>query len=224
MKNQVTRGDATREVLILAALQSFARKGFSSVSTRELAEVSGVNQALIGYHFGGKEGLYLAVFEHISARVKEQVGPEIERVRRLLEQADAATGTGAAAEGREIYLPALLALVERLLSLLLNPETEPWAQLIVREQAQPTAAFDLLYDGFIAVLLGLLTQLVRRLRADEDEQSARLLVMGIVGQVIVWRMAHTGALRQLDWAALDEAKIAAIKQSVRRNVTAQLLA
>ena len=224
MKNQITRGDATREALILAALQSFARKGFSSVSTRELAEVSGVNQALIAYHFGGKEGLYLAVFEHISARVQEQVGPEIERVRTLLEQADAVAGTSVEAARREIYLPPLLALVERLLSLLLNPETEPWAQLIVREQAHPTAAFDLLYDGFIGVLLGLLTQLVRRLRDGEDEPSARLMVLGIVGQVVVWRMAHTGALRHLGWAALDEAKIATIKQSVRRNVTAQLLA
>lgn len=220
MKTQMVRGDATREALILAALQTFAGKGFGSVSTRELASVSGVNQALIGYHFGGKEGLYLAVFEHIKDRVQQQVGPVAEQIRRVLAQADPAT----AGERQQVYLPPILGLVDAVLSMMLNPETEHWAQLIVREQARPTAAFDVIYDGFMGVFLGLLTTLVLRLRGDGDELGARLLVVGMLGQLVIWRAARTGVLRHLDWATLDETKIAEVKQAVRRNVRAQLLA
>ena len=221
MKAQVVRGDATREALILAALQTFANKGFGSVSTRELADVSGVNQALIGYHFGSKEGLYLAVFEHIKVRIQQQVSPVAEHIRAVLERAE----PGAEIAERQVtYLPPLLDLIDAVLSMLLNPETEHWAQLIVREQARPTAAFDVLYNGFMGMLLGLLTRLVLRLRADDDESGARLLVIGILGQLVIWRAARTGVLRHLEWDALDETRIAQIKQAVRRNVTAQLLA
>ena len=57
------RGDQTRSALIKAALAEFADKGFHAASTRLIAQSAQVNQALIGYHFGSKEGLYLAVLE-----------------------------------------------------------------------------------------------------------------------------------------------------------------
>jgi TetR/AcrR family transcriptional regulator len=49
--------------LIKAAAPLFARKGFASVSIRELAEAAKVNGALISYYFSSKEGLYSAVLE-----------------------------------------------------------------------------------------------------------------------------------------------------------------
>ena len=226
MKSPLVRGDATREALIGAAIELFSAQGFSSVSTRELAERSGINQALIGYHFGNKEGLYLAVFEHIRDRVRERVGPVAEAARDLLDQPGNAPKSVVAR--RELYLPPLLDIIDAVLSMLLAPETAHWADLIVREQSRPTAAFDVLYEGFMGTLLDLLTQLLAQLRHDEEvhanAQTARLTALGVIGQLLVWRMAHHGALRHLEWPALDEEKIAAIKQSVRRNVTAQLLA
>ena len=222
MKSPLVRGDATREALIGAAIELFSAQGFSSVSTRELAERSGINQALIGYHFGSKEGLYLAVFEHIRDRVRERVGPMAEAARALLEPSGKAP-KGATAR-RKLYLPALFDIIDAVLSMLLDPETSNWADLIVREQSRPTAAFNVLYEGFMGSLLDLLTRLVAQLREVDDLPTARLTALGIIGQMLVWRMAHHGAMRHLEWTALDETKIAAIKQSVRRNVTAQLLA
>ena len=56
--------------LIEAATILFARKGYSAVSIRELAQAAAANSALISYHFGGKEGLYRAVldqhFSHVA--------------------------------------------------------------------------------------------------------------------------------------------------------------
>ncbi|MCX7978277.1 MAG: TetR family transcriptional regulator, partial [Bdellovibrionaceae bacterium] len=46
-----------------AAVDLFGERGLDGVSLREVAERAGVNQALISYHFGGKEGLFFACIE-----------------------------------------------------------------------------------------------------------------------------------------------------------------
>ncbi len=80
-----------RTKLIEAALPLFAQKGYAAVTFKDLAEASGVNSALINYHFGGKEGLYAAMIEsQISKFSVSMVNPEldalepIERVRRFI--------------------------------------------------------------------------------------------------------------------------------------------
>jgi len=54
-------GEASRERLLRAGLQLFARQGYARTTTRELAEVAGVNIASISYYYGDKAGLYRAV-------------------------------------------------------------------------------------------------------------------------------------------------------------------
>ena len=51
----------TRTAIINAAGELAAEKGFSSVSTRTVAERANANIGSIHYHFGGKEGLFEAV-------------------------------------------------------------------------------------------------------------------------------------------------------------------
>ncbi len=214
------RGDATREALIGAALVAFAHDGFDAASTRTIAERAGVNQALIGYHFGGKEGLYLAVFEHITQRVQTLVGPVVQQADQLLASAPTTVTTAAR---RKTWMPPILAMVDATLSLMLSPETEHWCELMLREQAHPTAAFDHIYDGFMGPTLTLLVELVMRLRGERDRTAARLRVIGMLGQVIVWRTARTTTQRLLAWPAIDEREISRIKQAVTENIRLQLL-
>lgn len=215
------RGDATREALIGAAMVIFARDGFDAASTRAIAEQAGINQALIGYHFGGKQGLYLAVFDHISAHVQEQIGPIVQEMGELLATAPETT---TAAARRKRWLPPILTLIDVTLSMMLSPKTEYWAQLMLREQARPTAAFDYIYNSFMGQALELLTELVMKLRSETDRSEARLQVIGMLGQVIVWRAARATALRLLGWKAINAREIEKIKQTMRQNITAQLLA
>lgn len=59
-----------RARLLAAARALFAEQGFEKTSTRQIAQRVGANVALIAYHFGSKEELYLAVMEELAARMQ----------------------------------------------------------------------------------------------------------------------------------------------------------
>lgn len=69
MKKMRISPEETRLRLIQTGMHLFGLKGFDGTRTRELATKAGVNQASIPYHFGGKEGLYLAVAHYVVKRV-----------------------------------------------------------------------------------------------------------------------------------------------------------
>ncbi|MBN1332764.1 MAG: TetR/AcrR family transcriptional regulator [Synergistales bacterium] len=53
----------TRDRIIDTAKCLFAEKGFYGVSVRDITGTAGVNTSMVSYYFGGKEGLYEAIFE-----------------------------------------------------------------------------------------------------------------------------------------------------------------
>lgn len=52
-----------KDHIIEIAEKLFSELGYDGASTRHIAQDAGVNMAMLNYYFGGKEGLYLAVFE-----------------------------------------------------------------------------------------------------------------------------------------------------------------
>ncbi len=214
------RGDQTREALIQAATIIFARDGFHAASTRAIADAAAANQALIGYHFGGKQGLYLAVFDAIAAEVQSRAGTLAAGLQRLLAEPEASLDA-AARQAR--YLPPLMGIAETWLGLMMSAKTEAWSQLIVREQQHPTEAFNRVYDAFMGRMLGLLTQLVLRLRGDGDTQRARGIVAGLFGQILVWRVARAGMLRHMGWQGIGQSEYAEVLVLVRANIKALVL-
>ncbi|MGW2326551.1 TetR family transcriptional regulator [Streptomyces sp. NPDC001700] len=50
--------ERSRRLLLEAARDEFAQKGFAGARVQDIADRAGVNKQLIAYHFGGKEGLY----------------------------------------------------------------------------------------------------------------------------------------------------------------------
>lgn len=53
----MTEDESKRERLIEAAVEEFGAKGYSGARTAAIAARAGVNQQLISYYFGGKQGL-----------------------------------------------------------------------------------------------------------------------------------------------------------------------
>ena len=62
-------GSDTREALLEQGALLFARQGVSGVTARQLHEAAGSrNESALHYHFGGREGLVLAILErHLDA-------------------------------------------------------------------------------------------------------------------------------------------------------------
>jgi AcrR family transcriptional regulator len=63
---------ATRAALIDAAAQVFARRGYHAASVEEIADEAGYSHGAVYSNFGGKEELFLALYEeYIAWRVSE---------------------------------------------------------------------------------------------------------------------------------------------------------
>jgi TetR/AcrR family transcriptional regulator len=65
--------ELSRQALLDAARDLFARREFAAVSLRQIATQAKVNPAMIHYHFGGKEGLYTAMLEERFAPLLQQL-------------------------------------------------------------------------------------------------------------------------------------------------------
>ncbi len=217
-KNSPARGDSTREALLKAAIEVFGRDGFDAASTRAISEAAGVNLALIGYHFGGKPGLYLAAIEFIAGRVTARLGPRVESIETAL-AADG--GRRRDKRGAQRALAALQDLLDAFAGMLASEESTAWARLILREQQNPSAGFDVLYRGFMQRILRVTSELIARAeKRGRTGAECRLTAFTILGQAIVFRAARAAVMRELQWDAFGERELDAIKAQLRRNVAA----
>jgi AcrR family transcriptional regulator len=88
---------ATRRALLESGTRLFSERGYDAVSVEDLARRARVNKALVSYHFGGKQGLYLAVLERGFAdmadrlRVVEEAPDAREGLRRFFDAFEDAT-------------------------------------------------------------------------------------------------------------------------------------
>ena len=69
MTEITARGGETRLLLLQAAQAIMQTEGFAELSTRKVAAEAGVPLSQIHYHFGSKEGLMLALLDHLDAEV-----------------------------------------------------------------------------------------------------------------------------------------------------------
>jgi len=76
------RATSTKEQIVRAARLVLQRDGVAALAIRAVATEAGVNLALVHYHFGSRDGLLLAVLEHINAEL-------LLRQRTLYEHSDA---------------------------------------------------------------------------------------------------------------------------------------
>src|SRR3954470_4245148 len=64
---QAELASPTRQRLIDAAIRVCSDRGLHAATTREIAEVAGVNEVTLFRHFGNKEKLIAALFEQVLA-------------------------------------------------------------------------------------------------------------------------------------------------------------
>lgn len=188
---ETSRGDPTRQRLLEAGLQLFGKYGFDGVSTRELAKTAGVNLAAIPYHFGGKEGVYLAVVDHLASAVEKPVGAMVTEIESALDH------TRSRADIEDL----LARLIGTLARILLGSEQQALRiRFMMREQLQPTAAFERLYARFIEHVHRCVTDLVARLLDSHPNEPLTILrAHALFGQILGFAVAQATIRRRMGW-------------------------
>lgn len=179
-----------QERLLEAATDVFGRHGYDAATTRMIAREAGVNIAAIPYYFDGKEGLYRAVINHIVGMVASGLAETREQISRQ-------SFSGPEATAKAVVL--LEQLVGRLISFMIgSPQAPRVARIILREQMYPSAAYELIFSGFMGSALDSMALLIMTISGDSSRRKATLRAMAIVGQVLAFRVARETVVRALD--------------------------
>ena len=72
IRSQAERSSQSRTRILEAALDEFSTHGFAGARTSRIADVAGVNKALLYYYFDSKEKLYHAALDLIVGKVLDQ--------------------------------------------------------------------------------------------------------------------------------------------------------
>ncbi len=207
--NPRTPPGASREKLLEAAIDLFGMRGFDGVSTREIAARAKVNIAGIAYQFGGKVELYRACTEHIATVM-----------RARLVQGALSEGPPSGELTPAIAIQGLHALVSRLVRFMLGaPELDRFARIVVREQMDPTPAFETLYSNIFEPMHKRLCLLWAVATGENpDSEAVKLATFSTIGQIMFFRIARAATLRRLGWEQVGPDELARIETVVRASL------
>ena len=182
------RSSSTARILS-SAEEVFARFGFDGTSIREVARRADVPVALISYHFGGKDGLYRAIFEARFPILSEQRMAGL-RLADLEQDLD-----------RKLDL-ILKSLLMPILRLRVAEHGSHFGMLLARELSDPAAAErgvvrDLADPVAEAVIVRLRDALPQRSLAE-----IHWLFQVVIG-TLVWVLSDAGRIGRLSEGAAD---------------------
>jgi TetR/AcrR family transcriptional regulator, regulator of cefoperazone and chloramphenicol sensitivity len=209
------RGEKTRTRLLEAGLRLFGRHGPDGVTTRELASEAGVNLAAIPYHFRSKEGVYVAVAQTIVQRLGSELVRLAEQINANLLQPQR--------RPRSELISLLLELMTSMLrTISLSQERVLVGMFVIREQMQPSEAFNVLYEGFMRPVGTAYANAIAALRGlSPDDTRVGIEVQMLVGQVLMFCIGRETLLRRLRWKQLDENHIREIERVMEAVVRQQ---
>jgi AcrR family transcriptional regulator len=170
-----------------------------------VAKAAGVNIAGIAYHFGGKEQLYRACLDHITEKVRAGLSHHLG-----LEVAHSS------ASAREALKDALYGMTRFILA---TPEVASFIRVVVREQMDPSPAFDILYEKFMEPMHRRLCVLwANATGGDPESEESKIAVFSLLGQVLLFRIARAGALRRMGWREIGERELKALKHQISASI------
>lgn len=175
--------------LVEAATLLFAEKGFDGVGLREIALKARANSAMVAYHFGGKEGLYLAVLRAGFERCPSQVA-----------QLDAIPHPQHPS-AKELALKGIQDHIRVFVDELLRTESDPLmnasSALLMRELAVGGPFLAELNRDFMLPYFTHLRDCVRVLRPDWGETETLYAMGAIHGSALIYKFIP--ALIKLNW-------------------------
>ena len=198
MKQRGGSQAATREALLEAGAEIFARRGFAATTVREICDQAGANIAAINYHFGDKAGLYAEVLAHALKCARQKHPP-------LLGTTEAATAG-----------IRLRAFVESFLLRLFDDGRHAWhGKLMSREMVEPTAALDRLVQDEIRPMAQILQGIVRELLGSRaTDETVRLCSLSVVSQCLFYHQCRPVLQRLFPGMKMESGTAAALAEHI----------
>ncbi|TIH16583.1 DUF1956 domain-containing protein [Marinifilum sp. JC120] len=208
-KTNKARGEETRQKLIEVGLRLFAMNGFNGVSMRNLAAEAEVNLATVGYHFGGKQGLYEAVLSEIIS-VRDEVMPGLDAVCKQVD--NHSNGKLSKSELVSWYFR------EAMIGMIGNPASVWGAMLINRELAAPSESYALLEKEFFSPSWDSMEALLKCVMPEDTSQTEILLTgLSLIG--IVLKFVHPKAfLDRMGWDEITPERLDQITEILCKRV------
>jgi TetR/AcrR family transcriptional regulator, regulator of cefoperazone and chloramphenicol sensitivity len=187
--------DSSKERLLKAATELFARRGFDGVSIRELAEAANVNVAAVHYHFGGKTELYRAVIEAVFAPLRSVLTAQQQAIALARESSEPSA-----------VRQALEVCIRGLMTRLFHQERPSWAgTFLARESVQPSSAMDRVFECLVRPAWEAFLEVLELIRPDLAEtEQLRFVASSIVGQCLYYQHARPVVLATFQLATLDD--------------------
>lgn len=195
--------------LLDIAIREFGAKGLEGASTRGIAAAAGTAMSSITYHYGGKDGLYLAAADHIAQYMAEEMADAL--------AAEAGVGENDAEGARA----ALHRLIGRLVEKMAGDETADSSLFILREQYAPGEAFERIWAGMMGQLMKRLADLVC-VATGASGVPARIATVTLMGQAMAVRASRAAVLRLLELEELDAPTLHTLKARIASNMDAIL--
>lgn len=185
------QGELTRQNLMDTGMRLFALNGYHGVSVRKLASEAGVNLAGVGYHFGGKSGLYEAILQYM-IDTRHEIFPSVKDTERHFSEANG---------DRHAQARAVSWFMGKLAEGLLG-RTEHIAPALIakNELAQPSELFPKLLEEFFNPSFKALRTMVEHVLPDgTDKEEIIIAAHSIIGMVVIFLDGFHLVTARLEW-------------------------
>jgi AcrR family transcriptional regulator len=193
----------TRDRLLMVGTRLFAESGFKGVSVRELCAEAGANIAAVRYHFGGKEGLYRAIFEDTLDEDESRFQVAMDNINTVIDNAKGDRKQLGVA--LELYLKTFFARFP------LNEHKRWFSVLVMRELSFPGQGFDLICERRAKPSQQVLTRIVAAAGGiDENTEVARLQAHALNGTIMGVIISRNILLRTMQWPDFTPDKLTSL--------------
>ena len=188
--------DARRAEIIAAAIRVLARDGLAETTTRKIATEAGINQAMLGYYFGGKDDLLFAVLQEMM-----RLTAEIVRAVVVLARDDVREIIAESIRAFWAHVEASPELQVMQYELTLHALRHPDSAWLAKQQ----------YDGYCAVVESLFEEIYAAANQGSAlpfADLARFVVGGLDGMILQFISDHDATRARRDLEHLIQAVIA----------------
>ena len=189
-----------KDDILQASVKLFGEFGLKGTSVRMIADEAGANVASIAYYFGSKENLYLDVAKYISVQIDEYMSESKNQMYDILSRDKLDKQ-----EALQIVQGVIKSMAEMFFA---SEQPKLWSRIIIREQSNPTDAFDIIYLSVIQPIQDILSKAAGiYLNKPSNCDEVKIRIHALMGQVLSFLLCRESLLRHLSVERLHESHI-----------------